>query len=77
MGSTLVDDFCRSTTLRAKALGVAVFYMLGSWFVAHRVYLRKEISRNQAIVLSLPFLGVWILLITARAIAYSILGKPN
>lgn len=75
-GVVLGDILEVSPVLRNCGLVILVPYFFVSFFFAHILYMRRELSAGQAVVLNSPFIFIWVLLVCIRAIVLCVLGRP-
>ncbi len=75
MGACLIGDFSAQSTVFYVALTMAGVYFFVSYFWAHRLYVRGEITGVQELALAAPFLGLWVALVLLRAIVFAVISK--
>ncbi len=77
MAGIVIGDACDlGPTVRVWGLVFLVLYFLMSFFCAHVLYVRREISAGQAAALYSPFIFMWVVVVIIRALVLSILGSP-
>ena len=79
MGGKLVEDFVPSRGLFWFVAALTIIWFFGTYFVA-LVMFRRRAGRKcgpaEFLLLSTPMFVIWALLVFARGIVFTILGRP-